>query len=81
MLHLGGQGEQAGDVVLAEAVRRYVQGPGTLEVVTFGADHPGAVTSGARAFYSSLGFSPAEQAPAGPEGGSRQVYRKVLAGG
>ncbi|WP_030699402.1 GNAT family N-acetyltransferase [Streptomyces albidoflavus] len=75
------RGTGVGRALLAEAVRRYVQGPGTLEVVTFGADHPGAVTSGARAFYSSLGFSPAEHAPAGPEGGSRQVYRKVLAGG
>ncbi|MEU6108347.1 GNAT family N-acetyltransferase [Streptomyces albidoflavus] len=75
------RGTGVGRALMAEAVQRYVRGPGTLEVVTFGADHPGAVTSGARAFYSSLGFSPAEQAPAGPEGGSRQVYRKVLAGG
>ncbi|WP_033951262.1 GNAT family N-acetyltransferase [Streptomyces sp. CNQ431] len=75
------RGTGVGRALMAEAVQRYVQGPGTLEVVTFGADHPGAVTSGARAFYSSLGFAPAEQAPAGPEGGSRQVYRKVLAGG
>ncbi|MET7511014.1 GNAT family N-acetyltransferase [Streptomyces albidoflavus] len=75
------RGTGVGRALMAEAVQRYVQGPGTLEVVTFGADHPGAVTSGARAFYSSLGFSPAEPAPAGPEGGSRQVYRKVLAGG
>ncbi|AXQ56180.1 GNAT family N-acetyltransferase [Streptomyces koyangensis] len=75
------RGTGVGRALMAEAVQRYVRGPGTLEVVTFGADHPGAVTSGARAFYTSLGFSPAEQAPAGPEGGSRQVYRKVLAGG
>ena len=48
-----------------------------MEVVTFGADHPGATASGARAFYERLGFNPAEAAPAGPEGGSRQVYRKA----
>ncbi|GGQ59154.1 hypothetical protein GCM10010195_13450 [Kitasatospora griseola] len=47
-------------------------------VVTFGADHPGAVTSGARVFYERLGFSPAEAAENGPEGGSRQVYRRAL---
>ncbi|WP_436737660.1 GNAT family N-acetyltransferase [Streptomyces sp. BBFR102] len=73
------RGTGVGRALIAEAVQRYVRGPGTLEVVTFGADHSGAVTSGARAFYSSLGFTPAEQAPVGPEGGSRQVYRKVLA--
>lgn len=33
-------------------------------VVTFGADHPGAVSSGARVFHERLGFSPAEAAPA-----------------
>jgi len=53
--------------------------PGTLEVVTFGADHPGASASGARAFYERLGFTPAEAAAPGPEGGSRQAYRKPVA--
>jgi predicted N-acetyltransferase YhbS len=47
-------------------------------VVTFGADHPGAVSSGARVFYERLGFSPAEAADPGPEGGSRQVYRLAI---
>lgn len=73
------RGTGVGRALMAEAVQRFVHGPGTLEVVTFGADHPGAVTSGARAFYTSLGFAPAEAAPPGPEGGSRQVYRKALA--
>ena len=59
-------------------MRRYVSGPGVVEVVTFGAGHPGAVASGARVFYERLGFIPAETAPPGPEGGSRQVYRRTV---
>ncbi|MBU7598735.1 GNAT family N-acetyltransferase [Streptomyces sp. P38-E01] len=49
-----------------------------VEVVTFGVDHPGAADSGARVFYERLGFLPAEAAEPGPEGGSRQVYRRGL---
>jgi hypothetical protein len=49
-----------------------------VEQVTFGADHPGASASGARAFYEQLGFTPAEAAAPGPEGGSRQTYRKAI---
>lgn len=69
------RGKGIGRALLEEATRRFVRGPGSIEVVTFGADHPGAVVSGARVFYESLGFDPAEvTAPA--EGGSRQVYRR-----
>lgn len=75
--HARGQG--IGRALVTEAIRRFVTGPGTVDVVTFGADHPGAVASGARVFYERLGFSPAEAAPTGPEGGSRQVYRKTVA--
>jgi hypothetical protein len=57
--------------LMADAVHRFVTVPGTLEVVTFGADHPGASASGARVFYERLGFIPAEAAPPGPDGGSR----------
>lgn len=64
-----------GRALLGEALRRFAGAPGTVEVVTFGADHPGAVASGARVFYERLGFLPAEAAAPGPEGGSRQVYR------
>jgi hypothetical protein len=63
---------------MADAMRRFVTDPGTVEVVTFGADHPGAAASGARAFYERLGFIPAESAAPGPDGGSRQVYRKIV---
>ncbi|MEU4429573.1 hypothetical protein ACH474_18845 [Nocardia rhamnosiphila] len=37
-------------------------GPGNIEVLTFGIDHPGATASGARVFYEQLGFVPAETA-------------------
>ena len=67
-----------GRALMADAMRTFVQGPATVEVVTFGADHPGAAESGARIFYERLGFIPAEAAPPGPEGGSRQVYRKAI---
>lgn len=70
----------AGRALMAEAMRRFVSGPGVVEVVTFGAGHPGAAASGARVFYERLGFFPAEAAAPGPEGGSRQVYRKAIAG-
>jgi len=73
------RGQGVGRALMAEAMRRWVTGPGVLEVVTFGADHPGAVAAGARVFYERLGFAPAEAAVPGPEGGSRQVFRKTVA--
>ncbi|WP_198153727.1 GNAT family N-acetyltransferase [Catenuloplanes japonicus] len=45
---------------------------GPVEVVTFGADHPGAQ---ARHFWERLGFTPGEPLAPGPEGGARQHYR------
>ncbi|WP_327676224.1 GNAT family N-acetyltransferase [Kitasatospora sp. NBC_00458] len=72
------RGTGVGRALLDEALRRYVRGPAVVEVVTFGADHPGAVASGARVFYERLGFLPGEPAGPGPEGGSRQVYRLAV---
>jgi GNAT superfamily N-acetyltransferase len=72
------RGTGVGRALMADAMRRFVTDNGVIEVVTFGADHPGAAVSGARAFYERLGFSPAESAAPGPEGGSRQVYRKIV---
>jgi GNAT superfamily N-acetyltransferase len=74
------RGRGAGRKLMDAAIDRLTAGRGlaegdVVEVVTFGADHPGAVTSGARAFYERLGFVPAEAAQDGPEGGSRQVFR------
>jgi hypothetical protein len=64
---------------MTEVTRRFPPGPAIVEVVTFGADHPEAAASGARAFYMSGWDSPpAEAAGPGPEGGSRQVYRKTI---
>ncbi|MGW6918949.1 GNAT family N-acetyltransferase [Kitasatospora sp. NPDC054939] len=72
------RGTGVGRALMADAERRFVRGPGSIEVITFGTDHPGAVASGARAFYERLGFCPAESAEPGPEGGSRQVYRRAV---
>lgn len=72
------RGLGVGAALMGDAMRRYVTGPGTVEVVTFGADHPGAVESGARVFYERLGFIPAEPTDPGPEGGSRQIYRLAV---
>ncbi|MFY4719160.1 GNAT family N-acetyltransferase [Streptomyces sp. LaBMicrA B280] len=72
------RGGGVGRALLADAIDRFVRPPATIEVVTFGPDHPGARSSGARAFYESLSFTPAEPADPGPEGGSRQVYRRLL---
>ncbi|MGW5127848.1 GNAT family N-acetyltransferase [Streptomyces sp. NPDC004069] len=72
------RGKGVGGALMADATRRFVLGPGSIEVVTFGADHPGAVASGARAFYERLGFTPAEATDPGPEGGSRQIYRRTV---
>jgi ribosomal protein S18 acetylase RimI-like enzyme len=74
------RGQGVGQALMAEAERRFVrgQGAGCVEVVTFGVDHPGAAAGGARVFYERLGFRPAEDAPPGPEGGSRQVFRQAV---
>jgi GNAT superfamily N-acetyltransferase len=61
---------------LVEHVFGLVPPPAALTVVTFGPDvAPGRA---ARRFYEGLGFAPAEAAPPGPEGGTRQVYRREL---
>ncbi|WP_424641953.1 N-acetyltransferase family protein [Embleya sp. AB8] len=72
------RGRGVGRALMAEATRRFGPGPGTVELITFGIDHPGAIEGGSRAFYASLGFTAAEAAEPGPEGGSRQVFRRVL---
>jgi GNAT superfamily N-acetyltransferase len=50
--------------------------PASVEVVTFGDDT--LAGRPARQLYLKLGFAPAEMAPLGPEGGSRQVFRLCL---
>lgn len=66
-----------GSALVRHAIERYVR-PCRVEVVTFGVDHPAAADSGARAFYERLGFIAGDQAPPGPEGGSRQWYQLSL---
>ena len=61
---------------LVEHVCGLVAPPATLAVVTFGEDV--ALGRPARRFYERLGFCPAEAAPPGPEGGSRQVYWRTF---
>ncbi|WP_187688216.1 GNAT family N-acetyltransferase [Nocardia wallacei] len=72
------RGKGIGGALVAEARKRFVRTPATIEVITFGSDHPGAALSGARRFYEGLGFVPAETAAPGPEGGARQVFRMIL---
>ncbi len=62
--------------LLVEHVLSLVQPPGVVSVVTFGEDIPAG--RAARTFYERMGFQPAEPAPPGPEGGSRQVYRRSV---
>lgn len=73
------RGKGVGRALMSDAMRRWVKSPGSIEVVTFGVEHPGAFVSGARVFYERLGFAPAEAAGPGPEGGSRQIYRRAVA--
>lgn len=66
-----------GQALVEHATSRW-QRPCTVEVVTFGEDHPAADPSGARAFYERLGFVAGSAAADGPEGGSRQRFCRTL---
>lgn len=61
---------------LVEYVIGLVHPPAELVVTTFGVGHPAAEP--AHRFYEKLGFSAAEPAPDGPDGGSRQIFRRVF---
>ncbi len=61
---------------LASHVLGLVARPAHVSVVTWGEDVLWA--QGARRFYESLGFSPAEMTELGPDGTSRQTYRLEL---
>jgi GNAT superfamily N-acetyltransferase len=60
---------------LIERVFRLAQLPAEFVVTTFGADRDEGAS--ARRFYLEMGFYPAEPAPDGPEGGSRQIFRRM----
>jgi GNAT superfamily N-acetyltransferase len=63
--------------LLVEHAAGLLPPPAALSVITFGEE----IKAGraARRFYERLGFDPAEPAPGGPEGGTRQVYRRRAA--
>ena len=73
-----GRRRGVGRALMTEVTRRFPPGPAIVEVITFGTGHPGAAASRARAFFERLGFTAAEAAAPGPEGGSRQVYCKTI---
>jgi GNAT superfamily N-acetyltransferase len=49
--------------------------PAELVVTTFGEDN--IAGKPARRFYEHMGLQAAESAPNGPEGGSRQIFRRI----
>jgi ribosomal protein S18 acetylase RimI-like enzyme len=53
-----------------------IQPPAEMSVFTFGVDN--LAGQAARDFYERMGFQAAEAAPNGPEGGTRQVYRRLF---
>jgi len=61
---------------LIERVLGLIELPAEIVVMTFGSDHPEGEP--ARRFYEHMGFHAAEQAPGGPEGGSRQIFRRFI---
>ena len=66
----------AGRALMAEAMRRFVSGPGVVEVVTFGGGHPGAAASGRGSFISGLDSPrPGPQRPAPKAAPARSTAR------
>lgn len=61
---------------LIQTALAWVRPPAEITVVTFGPDIPEGEP--ARLLYQRIGFVAAEAAPDGPEGGSRQVFRRIL---
>ncbi|MCE2416152.1 GNAT family N-acetyltransferase [Candidatus Poribacteria bacterium] len=60
--------------VLLEHVFGLINPPAELFVTTFGEDNPEGQP--ARHFYKKMGFESFAEAPLGPEGGSREIFRK-----
>jgi ribosomal protein S18 acetylase RimI-like enzyme len=59
---------------LVEHCFRLILPPAELSVITFGEDN--VAGRPARHFYERMGFQAVEAAPNGPEGGTRQVFRR-----
>ncbi|MFC4068488.1 GNAT family N-acetyltransferase [Actinoplanes subglobosus] len=68
------RGRGIGRALLSHVLAGFVR-PCRVDVVTFGADHPGA---GSRDFYRRLGFTDGDPEPDGPDGGSRQRFTRYL---
>ncbi len=66
------RGQGVGRLLVESALRAFTSTPCTVDVTTFGPEHPGC---SARLFYEELGFEATAQLN---EGGSRQVYRLQL---
>ena len=60
--------------VLLEHVFDLIKPSTELFVITFGEDN--LEGQPARRFYEKMGFEPFAEAPPGPEGGSREIFRK-----
>ena len=74
-LSVGQQWRRRGiGTVLLEYVFDLIKPPAELFVITFGEDN--LEGQPARRFYEKMGFGPFAEAPPGPEGGSREVFRK-----
>jgi GNAT superfamily N-acetyltransferase len=71
----GHRNQGIGEALVAYAIQ-LAQPPAELLVTTFGPDI--AAGQAARRLYTRMGFVRAEQAPDGPEGGSRQVFRRII---
>ncbi|MDX2757327.1 GNAT family N-acetyltransferase [Streptomyces europaeiscabiei] len=66
------RGRGIGALLVRSALRDLAAAPGTVEVTTFGPDHPGRR---ARGFYERLGFEPTDSVSAD---GTRQTYQLHL---
>ena len=64
-----------GTILLAHVMSQVIP-PAEVSVATFGSDV--AEGAPARKFYLTAGFIPAEITDGGPEGGSRQIFRKAI---
>jgi GNAT superfamily N-acetyltransferase len=72
-------GEHRGFGIGQKIIEHVIEGvgkPAIIVVTTFGADNPDGEP--ARRFHERMGFHAAESAPDGPEGGSRQVFRRSI---
>ena len=73
-----GRRRQGLGTALVHHVIRLVRPPAEMLVKTFGPDVPEGEP--ARQFYEAIGFAPGEMTDPGPEGNSRQIFRRTFDG-